>query len=110
MKIYLDNIIFYLQKVGGISVYWYELARRSIRSSEEVFFIEPNRNSQNIFRKKLNLGIENTETEFPFPFFLRRYLPLFSLLPKEAIFHSSYYRIAKQQKIINIVTVHDFTY
>ena len=28
MKVYLDNIVFYLQNFGGISVYWNELVKR----------------------------------------------------------------------------------
>ncbi|WP_220797582.1 glycosyltransferase family 4 protein, partial [Paraclostridium bifermentans] len=38
------------------------------------------------------------------------YLSLKIKIKPNSIFHSSYYRIANQRNVINIVTVHDFTY
>ena len=41
MKIVFDNIIFSLQKSGGISVYWYEVINRILKQSRvSSFFIE----------------------------------------------------------------------
>ena len=41
MKLYLDNIVFYLQNFGGISVYWNELSSYLIKKNEiETKFIE----------------------------------------------------------------------
>jgi len=39
VKIFYDNIIFSLQKAGGISIYWSELIRR-FKESESITFSE----------------------------------------------------------------------
>lgn len=107
MKIYLDNIIFSLQKAGGISVYWCEIIKRLLNSSEDVTYIENSTPNENIFRKQLelkNTKIENTNVK------INRYLPVKIKSDEKFIFHSSYYRYCKSSNAINVVTVHDFTY
>jgi mannosyltransferase len=44
------------------------------------------------------------------PLAANRYLPTTARLQPRSLFHSSYYRVALQPKVANIVTVHDFTY
>lgn len=109
MNIILDNIIFCLQKAGGISVYWYELLRRLVKTNENVYFIG-NRANNNIFYEKLSFEMKNAARDHPLPVIISRYLPIMSYLTPQAIFHSSYYRIARQKNVVNVVTVHDFTY
>jgi len=109
MNIVLDNIIFSLQKAGGVSVYWYELLSR-IKNDPELspMFIEMS--NQNIFRKNLiipNSKFSNPLSNYPLP--IQRYINPNLLLGK-GIFHSSYYRTARNKGITNITTVHDFTY
>lgn len=104
MKITYDNIIFSLQKAGGISIYWYELIKR-LQSKGNIFFFE--KANDNIFRKKLNI---KTKNESKLPVKILRYLPFMRKLPERSIFHSSYYRVSLQKDIVNITTVHDFTY
>ena len=56
MKIIYDNIIFSLQKAGGISVVWYELCYRLLRDKvRNMLFIEKKDISSNIFRKILSI-------------------------------------------------------
>lgn len=105
MHIYYDNIIYSLQKVGGISLYWSELGSRLMsKDTDTSFYGYPN---QNIFAKQLGNKVEK-ETFLSYK--LGRYLKFFKKLPKGSVFHSSYYRIAKQKNVVNITTVHDFTY
>lgn len=104
MNIVFDNIIFSLQKAGGISIYWYELLKRFQNIKGAVFYESKN---ENIFRRELNLLTKN---EVAVPIKILRYLPFTKIIPKKAIFHSSYYRVSLQRDIVNIVTVHDFTY
>ncbi|WP_035589114.1 glycosyltransferase family 4 protein [Hippea jasoniae] len=104
MQIIYDNIIFSLQKAGGISIYWYELIKRLQRKDNIIFFEKDN---ENIFRKKLNI---KTQNEIKLPVKILRYLPFLKKLPEKSIFHSSYYRVSLQKDVLNIVTVHDFTY
>lgn len=105
MKIIYDNIIFSLQKAGGISIYWAELIKRLVQKEKETIFFESE--NQNIFRKELDILIQK---ESNLNLRLLRYLPFVKKLPKKSIFHSSYYRVSLQKDIVNITTVHDFTY
>ncbi len=104
MKITYDNIIFSLQKAGGISIYWYELIKRLQNKNNIAFYENVN---DNIFRKKLNI---KTKNESKLPTKILRYLPFMKKLPEKSIFHSSYYRVSLQKDVINITTVYDFTY
>lgn len=99
-----DNIIFSLQKAGGISIYWTELIKRFTKKKEIIFYELEN---NNIFRKDLKLV---TKRESSLTFKVLRYLPFLKTIPANSIFHSSYYRVSLQKNIINITTVHDFTY
>jgi len=110
MNIYYDNIIFSLQKSGGISVVWFELLQRILNDSElNVKFLDfPN---NNIFRKRLIISPEKIlKNHFNnYPIKLQRFLnPNYQ--NEQNIFHSSYYRTNKNPNSINITTVHDFTY
>lgn len=104
MNIVFDNIIFSLQKAGGISIYWYELLKRFQNIKGSVFYESQNKN---IFRQELNLL---TQDEVSIPMILLRYFPFTKIISKKTIFHSSYYRVSLQKDVVNIVTVHDFTY
>lgn len=105
MKIIYDNIIFSLQRSGGISIYWAEMVRRvNSYQNDIVFYESPN---QNIFRKEFQL---KSKRESNINFKILRYFPLLKKLSSKSIFHSSYYRASLQKDVVNITTVHDFTY
>lgn len=104
-----DNIVFSLQKSGGISVVWYELLKRILKdTSLKTRFIDygkgfnPYRDALDIDEKK----ILNTKLFSA----LSRYNSVSLKLDRPFIFHSSYYRICKSPYAINVTTVHDFTY
>jgi len=105
LNLVFDNIIFSLQKAGGISIYWNELIKRFNNSENKNIFFEENNN--NIFRKGISL---DSIPESRLPVLILRYLPFCKKIEKKSIFHSSYYRVSLQKDVINIVTVHDFTY
>lgn len=100
-----DNIIFSLQKVGGISVYWVELIKRVKQKNNEITFYESQ--NENIFRKEIDL---NTKQESSIRVKIVRYLPFMKKLPSKSLFHDSYYRVSLQKDVVNITTVYDFTY
>jgi mannosyltransferase len=109
MKITFDNIIFSLQRSGGISVVWYELLKRAIENNNlDISFLD--RPSLNIFRQQLRISrnailkevYQNT------PIQIQRYLN--PKIKGEGIFHSSYYRFVSCPNMVNVTTVHDFTY
>jgi len=108
MTIVFDNIIFFLQRAGGISLYWSALLKRASQSKKYEFVCyEPKKKSHNIFYRDFSLP---KRYEINLPIILLRYLPFTKKVEEYAIFHSSYYRVALGKKVINITTVHDFTY
>lgn len=110
MQLYFDNIIFSLQRAGGISVYWYELLRRMLRDEANVHAIEGRNVCDNIFREKLNLSEKLIVSERLIASKIARYLPPFVGLPNKCIFHSSYYRIPWNRACTTVETTYDFTY
>lgn len=108
--VYLDNIIFSLQRAGGISAYWFELIQRLAHSCDRLAMFESAAASKNLFRKKLAKKVDiRCETDF-LPIAVIRYLPLLARIEAPAVFHSSYYRTSIQKDVANVVTVYDFTY
>jgi mannosyltransferase len=112
INVFYDNIIFNLQKSGGISVYWKELIERIQKDNlVSINFLEYNNSEKNIFRKDLIIDKNSIKKINPFLCItLVRYLNPRVKVNKKTIFHSSYYRTSKGKNIKNIVTVHDFTY
>lgn len=110
MKIIFDNVIFSLQRVGGVSTYWYELLRRMIRDGRSIKNIEQNNCDSNIFRRKLNVDKASIVYERSLPFKISRYLSYPVEKGEQYIYHTSYYRKPKKYTATNVVTVYDFTY
>jgi len=108
MKIVFDNIIFDLQKSGGISVVWWELLTRQLQNGRFDSRFLDNPLADNHVRKTLsipqNLIIGGNRLAS-----LRRCLPVRLSIGEPFIFHSSYYRYCYTPKAVNITTVHDFT-
>ncbi|MBO7456831.1 MAG: glycosyltransferase family 4 protein [Paludibacteraceae bacterium] len=91
MNVVFDNIIYTLQRNGGISVVWNELLRRA-RADKDLVCTE----------------LDYVEKMTPRP--LERYrLPAYQA-EVPAIFHSSYFRVLPQEGVCNVTTVHDLTY
>lgn len=112
MNIIFDNIIFSLQKSGGISVVWYEILHRVLqdKNSKKVF-VEYNDASNNIFRNALDIPNEFIKLKSSFLLIFKRYFNLrLAFMNDRFIFHSSYYRVSNNKNAINVTTVHDFTY
>jgi len=109
MKLLLDNIVFDLQKSGGISVVWYELLKRIQNETDADCLYIDNCARQNPFRNLLNIDnctILKGDAFIP----LTRFLPVTIKEEQKFIFHSSYYRYCNNPDAVNITTVHDFTY
>ena len=90
MNIIFDNIIYNLQRYGGISVVWNELLSRA--------------------RKDKDLQV--TELDYrqtPLRFMERYRIPAYKA-ETPSIFHSSYFRVLPQKDVYNVTTVHDLTY
>lgn len=117
MNIVFDNIIYSLQRYGGISVVWTNLISRILSKGDTaVSFIEYEDAKNNIARKTIDLP-QGSVYHFSL-FGIRFFRYLNTSLRKEMdvlkqdkfIFHSSYYRLCKDKNAINVTTVHDFSY
>lgn len=110
LPICIDNIAFYLQKSGGISVVWTELIKRLIRLYGSVSFLNFKRAPENLFYKSIS-EYPNVHYMRLYNLAIQRYLPVrLKTWNKKFIFHSTYYRYSTNPFAINITTVHDFTY
>lgn len=86
-----DNIIFALQRTGGISVVWSELLKRA----------------------RIDHDIQMTELDYQETSSMRwmeRYRTPDYRVKGSTVFHSSYFRILPQEGVHNVTTVHDLTY
>jgi mannosyltransferase len=102
MKIVYDDIIYSLQRAGGISLYWSQL---ETQIEQNVRLLYPHY-KKNIFfpAPKGIFTIKRSNS------FWERYKKVSVLDDGPFIFHSSYYRYCRNKNAINITTVHDFIY
>jgi glycosyltransferase involved in cell wall biosynthesis len=109
MNLCLDNIIFSLQRAGGISVYWSELWSRLLRDRLSVIAIEVQGANQNIFRENLDIPLQQTRVDAR-PVHLARYLRAPTLAGRDQLVHSSYYRKPSSSSVPLVQSCYDFTY
>lgn len=107
--IYFDNIIFSLQKNGGISVVWYNILKEILSGNIPFCCLEYPDAKENFLRNNLDIPMSNI-VHYKIPCKLNRYLPFCAEELQIPIFHSSYYRYCTNRETINITTIHDFTY
>lgn len=110
MKLILDNIIFALQRAGGISIVWQNILEGILDSEniERTFFEYPN---SNIFRKEIKIPVNEIIHDTLGFLNHKRYVnPSCRDIKDNFIFHSSYYRTCTNPQARNVTTVHDFTY
>jgi len=91
MRIITDNIIFMLQRYGGISVVWNELLSRA-RRDKDIELTELDYKKDMPVRCMERYRIPDYHAESP------------------SVFHSSYFRVLPQEGVRNVTTVHDLTY
>lgn len=110
MKLVYDNIVFGIQRFGGISVVWQELLSRMSAMNWDIKYIDVDaKQIDNHSRGKLSIPEKSVIQTIQYPR-LSRYLPTRLHFEEPFIFHSSYYRYCLHPKALNITTVHDFTY
>ncbi len=110
MQLFLDNIVFSIQRAGGVSVYWYELLRGICNSGLPIRFLNARPASPNIFERRLDYSGFHCIRESRLPFKYLRYMPLRCTLPAAAVYHGGYLRVSPQKNILNMLTVHDFAH
>lgn len=109
MRLIYDNIVFAIQRFGGISVVWQELLKR-IQQLEDVKYLDVEVNQvYNYSRNSLHISQKSIEQTIRHAW-ISRYFPVNISCKEPFIFHSSYYRYCKNPLARNVTTVHDFTY
>ncbi|MBO5445314.1 MAG: glycosyltransferase family 4 protein [Muribaculaceae bacterium] len=108
--IYLDNIIFSLQKAGGISAVWANLIENLISRTQDLRMIEYEDAYGNFFRQNLNLQPDLIIRKPATGGILREFMSPRVVCDSPFIFHSSYFRTCPNPNAINVNTVHDFIY
>ena len=104
----LDNIVFELQKAGGVSLVWRAILDACIADTElNCHAIDSGAGFKNIFYPENMNGVKLIKERGPLA--LRRYLTINKNI-SATVFHSSYFRVHSNKKVKNIVTVHDFVY
>lgn len=111
MRVLIDNIAYSIQKIGGISLVFYELSSRLINDSRyKVEFIECEDADNNHYRRMLYIPREVIHKFSRRMMKFLRYIDPKPGIMEPYIFHSSYYRTSRDKNAINVTTVHDFTY
>jgi glycosyltransferase involved in cell wall biosynthesis len=110
VNLVLDNSVFSIQRVGGVSTYWYQLFERLRQSDLRLTVLNSNPASDNLLEKDIEYEGLHCVDESRIPMRWLRYLPLRCKLPPKALFHSGYLRVSTQHDVANIVTLHDFAH
>lgn len=115
MKVVLDNIIFSLQKSGGISGMFSRLMRGLMEyPGVELYVWERKDARANIFRRITEIPEDRIIPMRSLPLSFERYINPAAIRglrhDEPYIFHSSYYRYCSDSKARNITTLHDFVY
>lgn len=108
MPIVFDNIVFNLQRAGGISRVWSKIIQ-PYNGSDGVVFIEHTGGVKNIYRR--NISLTTLVHDHRLPLQAARYVNFSRrFFNEDFAFHSSYFRINTAPGCVNITTVHDLIY
>ena len=90
-KVCFDDIVFELQKAGGISKYWGKLIKNTYKNKDikNVNIQGKNAKHNVFFSEKYS---QKVTSYIFFPLSVRRYLPIFRTYDCDIV-HSSYYRV-----------------
>lgn len=105
-----DNIIFSLQRAGGISAVWANLISNILKTGSPMMCLEFDDALHNIFRSKINIPSANLSSLGRKASKLHEFVAPSIDLNEKFIFHSSYFRVCPNRNAINVATVHDFIY
>ena len=105
MKIIYDDVVYSLQKAGGISVVWANITSDPPYPACHVRYDNAD---GNVFSGK----IEGHQYDMRSAkgLMVKRYVNLHFKEKEPFLFHSSYYRTCTNANAVNITTVHDFIY
>ncbi len=108
--IILDNIIFSLQKAGGVSAVWSNLIACLLADNVDLTCLEYDDAIDNVFRKDIRIPAASVRSIGKKASRLHEFISPKVNLSEPFIFHSSYFRTCSNPNAINVTTVHDFIY
>lgn len=114
ISLYSDEVIFRMQRAGGVSVYCGELLSRAMKDPDvEVRLLDSGSNIDNLVYREKNLSSIRSINERSSNLMAQRVFEA-DLSEGEKgrpiVFHGTYFRTAKNRDVVNILTVHDFTH
>ncbi|HJY12003.1 MAG TPA: glycosyltransferase, partial [Flavobacterium sp.] len=110
MNIYFDNLVYSLQRAGGISTYWGEISSRLLRDGHDIFFDEYI-GAENVVRNQLEIPLDKLRIRNNKFLIAKRFMDFrLKEFKKPFIFHSSYNRISNNLNALNVCTIHDFVH
>ena len=102
----IDNIVFELQGMGGVSSVWSSIIDELNIADIKCALVENSVARKNGFYKKLDSELLFNESG---PLIWRRYRDV-NVGRDISLFHSSYFRVHASKHVKNILTIHDFIY
>ena len=105
MKIVFDDIVYSLQKAGGVSVMW---AQITSSPPYPALHIQYDNAGDNVFSTKLKGAKYDIKSAKGLQ--IKRYVNLSFKGDTPFIFHSSYFRYCTSKNAVNITNVYDFIY
>jgi glycosyltransferase involved in cell wall biosynthesis len=107
VRIVFDNVVFSLQRGGGVSRFWSKIIEPYVNDSQSLFVERTG--TENIYRR--HIAIQNVLSDHRLPLMWSRYLNFRRKFFDSAfVFHSSYFRINAVSGCENVTTVHDLMY
>ncbi len=105
MDIVFDDIIYSIQKAGGVSEVWSQITLNPPYDTFHITYTDAEKNIS--YKRYKNHRYIMCSNHF---IFIKRYLNLNIKSREKYIFHSSYFRASKNKMALNVTTVHDFIY
>ena len=110
MKLVFDNVVYCLQRSGGVSRFWSKIIQPYICDNSSLF-IDRGECNNNIYRQDIKIAPKVCMRDHLFPIKIARYLNFNQrFFDDKYVFHSSYFRINDVPGCLNITTVHDLIY
>ena len=112
IKIYLDTLVFGLQRIGGVSVVWYEYIKRMLKDEDiELTLLDIESDYINVLFKKLDTTKANHIKESGKNLqLLRNKNPKLYSIHGNSIFQSTYLRTSGTKNVKNVIMIHDITH
>lgn len=113
IRLYVDTLIFRMQYIGGVSVYWSEILKRALEDDEiELVLVDAPGSDRNVLYPPIGESADLKVHEHWDNLMLQRLtrVRLPDCCADGAIFHGTYYRTAANANVKNVLTVHDATH